>query len=361
MITLPKKITKTIIGTPEIDKHKTNVIEVMRCSNATPIRTHGDTGYTCCFCSKPYPEPSDLKKHTLETHKDVTEAYFIRDLSMYRYIVKMDITDLKCTICELQIETTEELLQHLKDKHDKTVYFDIKNHIIPFKFNPKALDCFICKNVFYKFKQLLIHMNIHYRNFICKVCDAGFVNHVSHKFHIRTHEKGKFQCKLCQTEFETVTKLRIHDQRKHGTKIVHKCGYCSKTFSDYRQKEAHLVTHGKTQKLKCSACDKVFKASKHLNTHVRRDHLMERRHPCKMCDMKFFSNSELKMHVVKHSTEKTHKCEVCSKSFTRARVLKEHMRIHNNDRRFKCDICSQGFVQKCSWRYHMKAKHGEIV
>ncbi|XP_022818939.1 zinc finger protein 415-like isoform X10 [Spodoptera litura] len=359
---LPRKITKTIIETTEIGKHRTNVTEVMRWSNATPIRNHGDLGYLCSYCSKQYPEPANLKKHTKETHKDVSAAYFIKNLSLYRYIVKMDITDLECSICELKIDTTEQLLQHLKDKHNKNVYFDIKNHIIPFKFNSKALDCFICKNVFYKFKQLLVHMSIHYRNFVCKVCDVGFVNYLSYKYHTATHEKGVYQCKQCQTEFETVIKLKIHEKQKHGNKKTHRCGHCAKTFTDYRQKEKHLgLVHGKNHKLKCSACDKVFKASKHLNIHVRREHLLERDNPCKLCFMRFFSKSELKEHMTKHSNVKAYKCDQCSKSFTRAKCLKEHMRIHNNDKRFKCEVCSQAYVQKCAWRYHMKAKHGEMV
>lgn len=347
----------------EIYKHKSNIIEIMRSSNATPIKMWGDKGYMCCHCEDQYLEAADLKKHTLEDHDDVSKTCFLKNMSMYHYIVKLDITDLQCKICSKSIDTVEELMEHLQSEHKKLIYTDIKNHVIPFKLNTKPLECFICKNVFHKFKLLTIHMNKHYRNYVCDVCDAGFVNISGIRLHKSIHKTGTYNCSKCNMIFDTKAKRNRHVKTKHTKEIRHTCGYCKESFNDYRKKEAHLIAaHGLTQpKLKCQACDKLFDHQKRLAVHVKRDHLMERPHACTVCEKKFFALGELRNHMTKHTGERPYKCEVCMKAYGLAKTLREHMRIHNDDRRFKCEHCGQAFVQKCSWRSHMKSKHGEKV
>lgn len=336
----------------ELHKHRSNIKEVLLCSNATPIRRFGDLGYQCCYCEQQYLEPARLKKHTLETHKEVQRAFFMK-LNMTGFIVRLDITALRCNICEQSIDTVEELMDHLNKVHKKTIYTDIKSHITPLKFDTEILHCCICMKTFSKFKVLLEHMNIHYRNYICQICDIGFTYSNSLRTHIYTiHNNG-----------DKGLKKKAVKNTNTLTKYLNKCGYCNETFNDYRKKEAHLVSaHGlKIPTPKCQACDKVFKNRRLLNIHIRKDHLMEREFKCSECDMSFFRSTVLKKHMVKHTGLRSLKCSVCSKIFGRPKSLKEHMKVHDDYRRFKCEHCEQAFVQKCSWKGHMKSKHGEIV
>nr|XP_049704097.1 zinc finger protein 723 isoform X7 [Helicoverpa armigera] len=368
----PKNVTRTRrrIAEPkdikinEITKHRSNIHLILQCTNATPIRCRGGIGYACSFCGDEYPDPADLKKHTLEVHDDKAKLKFMAGKMMFSYLVKLDITDLTCKICSGKFETLELISDHLMKTHDKKMFTDIKNHVMTFKFGDDALKCMFCQNVYYKFKNLQQHMNVHYRNFVCEFCDAGFINKNVLTCHVEGHKTGTFKCDLCPKVFDTHRKKKSHEKSVHiHANLLNKCGYCQMKFTNYKKKDEHLVkVHGVTMKtIRCHACDKTFDNKGALSTHTKRDHLMERKYKCTECDMGFYLPNALKLHMVKHTGERTFKCTVCSKSYGRHKTLREHMRIHNDDRRFKCEHCGQAFVQKCSWKGHMRSRHGELV
>lgn len=350
----------------ELAKHYVNIKEILKNSNATPIRCRGGIGYTCCYCKDQYPNPADLKKHTLELHEldDITKSCFMRRNRMFEYFVRLDITDLRCKLCNNDIDNVENFIIHLKDKHQIKMFPEIKNHILPFKFDSETLRCFMCLNVFNKFKTLLEHMNSHYRNYICETCDAGFVNLRQLSNHKISHVTGTFPCGYCSKVFDSFIKKQAHEKSVHIYKnILHKCGYCNERFTLVRLKEEHMIAvHGaQISPYKCQACDKIFDDLKNLYSHTKRDHLMQRLHKCTECEKSFFSVTQLRFHMLSHTGVKEYQCEVCLKSYGRKYTLKEHMRIHADDRRFKCEHCGQAFVQKCSWKSHMRTKHGEII
>ncbi|XP_052757171.1 zinc finger protein 208-like [Galleria mellonella] len=330
-------------------KHYVNIREILKHSNATPIRSRGGIGYACSFCTDQYPDPADLKRHTLEIHNDLSKASFMQRNRLFEYFVRLDITELICKICGINIDTLENLMAHLKSDHQIKIFTDIKNHILPFKFETKSLQCFMCLNVFNKFKSLLEHMNSHYKNYVCNTCQAGFVNMRQLTNHRPSHKTGTFKCGYCDKVFDTQAKRRGHEKGVHIYKnVLHKCGYCNERFTLPRLKDEHLKSvHGVRISFNCQACDKTFNSTKLLNSHTKRDHLMERFFKCKQCDKEFFAVGQLKNHMLSHTGEREYKCDVCLKSYGRKYTLKEHMRIHADDRRFKCEHCGQAFVQKC--------------
>lgn len=348
----------------ELLKHRHNIKEVLLSSNATPIRRYGGIGYTCCYCDEQYANAAHLKKHTLDTHEDVNAANFMKNMNMAEYVVKIDITDLQCKLCNSEIKTIELLIHHLENAHKKIFHKDINSHIMSFKFEEDLLRCGLCLNTFSKFRSLIKHMNVHYRNYICTVCDVGFVNRNSFTQHTANHKTASYKCDYCSKICSTPVKKRLHERIVHThAEDTYKCGYCVETFKDYRKKEAHLAAaHGVTSSTPtCQACNKVFSSRKLLTVHTKRDHLMERSHKCTECEMTFFSTTGLKNHMVKHTGLKEYQCSVCLKCYGRKKTLNAHMRLHDEGKRFKCEHCGQDFVQKCSWRIHMKSKHGEIV
>ncbi|XP_023939843.2 zinc finger protein 57 isoform X4 [Bicyclus anynana] len=346
----------------ERSKHIDNISTLFHHTNATPIRSQKDIGYGCCFCDKFYIKPAELKQHTRDIHQDQI-LNIMRDKSLNDYHAKLDITGLQCNDCKTGIADLDAMMRHLKD-HDRDIHLDINNHIMPFSFEGDELRCVICKAEFIKFKKLAEHMNKHYRNRVCDVCGAGFINERSFQIHFKVHKKGVFSCKFCEKVFDTFGKKKSHESAVHiHSQMLSKCGYCNKKFKTHRNKEKHISSeHGvRLKEIKCKLCGKVYKTANALRVHTRRDHLKERPFECQLCDYTAYGSRCLKNHMLKHTGVREFQCDVCLKSYARKKTLREHMRIHEDDRRFKCEHCGMAFIQNCSLKGHMRSKHRDLM
>ncbi|XP_013134187.1 PREDICTED: zinc finger and BTB domain-containing protein 41-like isoform X8 [Papilio polytes] len=261
----------------ELDLHLDNLKIILSNSNATIIRCRSSIGYLCCFCQQQYSDPGELKQHTLN-HKDIFKSSYIKNQTMPTFLIKLDITNLCCKICSKRLFELEELLHHLKE-HNITYNMNIKSHIVPFRFDNDQLKCVICKHIFNNFKVLLEHMNLHYRNYICEICDSGFVNKRICQMHGYRHKLGKFNCSYCGKQFNNKVKQKAHERAVHiCLNKRSKCGYCGERFSDYTKKHEHEVkNHGaKPVVVTCYACEKIFDNQRSLSVHIKSFHLMER-------------------------------------------------------------------------------------
>ncbi|XP_069363794.1 oocyte zinc finger protein XlCOF6-like isoform X4 [Maniola hyperantus] len=359
-----KKTKEGPVKISEKQKHVTNLEVVLAFSTATPIRSHDGFAYTCCFCTALFKNPAELKTHTLMTHDNrYDRREFMVKKTSSRYLLKLDITLLKCRVCDKSITTLEELYEHLQNEHKKLIYTDVKNLIIPFRFESEDLRCAICTLVFNKFKILLEHMKTHYRNYVCEICDYGCINQKTMVNHKQSHKTGSFECSECSKVFETHLRRRTHMNTVHKYKnMPAKCTICNERFHSGPMKDQHMVTmHGMSPIIrKCTACEKTFTNQNALRIHTKRYHLMERRYPCKECEMRFYTGAELKYHMVKHTGKKEFKCDICMKCFSRKWILSEHMHTHSNNRRFTCVECKQTFTQKCKLHRHIRSVHEEI-
>uniref|UniRef100_A0A2A4K7B4 C2H2-type domain-containing protein n=1 Tax=Heliothis virescens TaxID=7102 RepID=A0A2A4K7B4_HELVI len=350
-----KAVKSKATGKPKItsrsllEKHQHNLKVILKSSNATPILRLGGVGYMCSYCFKEFPDPKDLKEHYFESHpSEQAPEGCSRSTTFSEYCIKLDITNLCCNICDTEIDNLEELSIHLQEDHEEFMYTNIPSHIIPFKFDSDQLTCCLCSRNFYRFKILLEHMHTHFRNYVCEICDAGFINKGCLSRHTNIHRKGVFPCSFCCKVFDTNIKKRVHERVHTSSKSLNRCGYCNEGFKEHHLKEVHLFeVHGVSRMdYKCTACDRGFDTKRKLRIHVKRDHLLERKHKCLYCDMSFFTRYDVKKHMITHTGEKEFQCPVCLKAFGRKSTLVEHLRIHNDDRRFKCQHCGMAFVQK---------------
>ncbi|CAH2208938.1 jg1151 [Pararge aegeria aegeria] len=252
------------------DELRDNMKEIFLNTNATPIRSKAGKGYACCFCADQFPEPSDLKKHTIKDHDERSKANFMNGVPFNDLYVKLDITDLKCA-CGLKLQSIEDLVKHLEVKHDKFMHTNFVKHVVPFKFND-VLRCAVCMTEFNHFKLLMEHMNVHFRNHVCEVCGAGFVKRKTLTAHCHRHEKGSYPCKVCAKVFNSRVGKMEHERAIHvyGNRR-NKCGYCGEKFKDYTKKNDHEVkVHGvKPLVLKCNVCEKVYDNQRSLTVHSK--------------------------------------------------------------------------------------------
>ncbi|XP_073963949.1 uncharacterized protein [Choristoneura fumiferana] len=347
----------------EVLYHHDNLRIVLRCSNATTFLCRG-IWYLCTLCRTKYTDPGDLKAHTLKVHSSLlSQRKLYSARQMKRYIVKLDITNLKCKLCNLNISSLKDLMEHLYWKHAEGIHRDLPNHIIPFKFDSEVLRCTECDREFTNFKMLQCHMNDHYKNFTCEVCDTGYVTYGSLMQHMRLHADGEYTCEWCQKVFGNKHKLGDHVKLVHlGRKKRNKCAYCDMKFLLFETRNKHMEEeHGlKAPVVQCQACLKTFRSTRYLTAHMKNFHLIgERNYECSFCERRFSAPHMLKAHMPVHSTAKNFQCVVCEKAFSRKKTLREHIRIHANDRRFRCEYCGMAFVQKCSLTGHLKSKHAD--
>ncbi|XP_022819257.1 zinc finger protein 37-like isoform X1 [Spodoptera litura] len=346
----------------EMNKHKDNLKTILHNSNATVIKGYTGHGFYCNYCKEHRRLPSDLKKHNLEAHslvEDVIKVKYVSDL-----FIRLDITNLKCSICNLNLDKLEDFTAHLSKIHGKKFHTDIKNYFIPFVLDTDMMQCMICKKDFKHFKLLSEHMCEHYRNFECSLCDRAFINKQCMQTHIYRHRKGVFKCSHCPKVFDSRPKKSVHERVVHAlSSKTRKCSFCSERFGTTDLVQAHEVKkHGvKPLVFSCQACNKSYNSQSSLLTHRKRYHLMLRPHKCSYCEMAFFSKIELRSHTVTHTKTRDFQCDMCSKSFGTKCSLSQHVRGHLDDRRFKCDRCERSFVHRTAWKGHMRTIHSTIV
>lgn len=77
------------------------------------------------------------------------------------------------------------------------------------------------------------------------------------------------------------------------------CTLCEKQFESNYKLKLHLTSHSDERNVKCEFCDKTYKTIKSLNVHLR-NHTGEKNYVCPVCSKAFTQNLLLKSHVLKN-------------------------------------------------------------
>lgn len=335
------------------DDARHNAAIIVQYSNACPFKWHRNA-FGCANCDYTSAEFGLIKSHVL---KDGCRGLrYARPTDM----LKAEVTDLKCNLCDQSFTDVKTLLYHLGENHNKTIKKEHGHGIIPYLLNDNY-SCADCGIEFDRFNKLNCHMNQHYANYVCSICGEAFTNSARLRHHTWQHkasrEKVKIKCSACELIFETRYEKQKHMQSKHGL-FPHKCPYCTEVFTTYTLRVEHLNdAHGKKIDYPCNMCPEVFKSASRRSKHIRYFHIKDKEVACSICEYRCISVAQLRRHMIRHGGERKYKCEVCKKAYPRKGALALHMRIHNNDKRFVCDHCNCAFVQKCSLTSHMKTHH----
>ncbi|XP_049883258.1 zinc finger protein 567-like isoform X16 [Pectinophora gossypiella] len=314
----------------EISKiRKLSASQLIINSNICPFRW-AKTLFTCLYCKASFTTIELLKDHN-KSHESIAEDVVLKACSKWvtsHEQVKVNVTNVRCKLCDDNITNFEDLKHHLVDKHDKK-QIDVKNDgLLPFKIENEHYVCAVCDKEFAEYKILNQHMNIHYKNFICDLCGSGFMTPLRLKIHTRTHETGAHPCSVCSKIFRTVSARNDHYAVVHMNAKRSKCPHCFETFKTYYQKKKHLVkVHAlKVSEFKCNLCPQTYLLSADLNVHKRQIHFNEKRYACDVCDWKFYQKCQLRDHMVSHGVgAKTHECQICKKTYLRRRTLRKHI------------------------------------
>ncbi|CAG9574897.1 unnamed protein product [Danaus chrysippus] len=358
-----KKKKSEVSATPERIEHRVNLTAILQFSNASPFRDKTMKGFSCLYCAESFQDIDELRAHTSQQNeKDKINTML--DYKLSYNPIKLDITNLQCTVCHKDLKDLNELKDHLVAVHNKTIHKDIKDTILPFRLeNGHNFTCVICSVVHISFKNLYHHMSSHYRNYCCKKCGAGYITIAALRKHGKTHYQGHFPCDFCDKSYTSLTKKRNHEKGVHtGGWLRNKCPHCPEIFVSYYDRSEHLVkVHNEAPVVyPCNACNKTYKKKFELNRHIKHHHLQQRSFLCDKCNAKFFSKRGLVDHMTRHTGSEMCSCDVCGKAFSRIRTLREHMRTHEDDKRFQCEVCKKTFMQKSSLKSHVKLHQDDL-
>lgn len=329
-------------------------------TTAFPFRLPGNREtIACVYCEHDFEEPAEFRLHMESEHQDFDAAVAFECVK-YENFGKIDITECRCRLCYVYLDTLPTIIGHLNEEHELEIDMDFGLQLHPYKLSNKQYICGICDINFLGIRQLGKHFSEHYPRYTCAVCGQQFANSATlHRHHIMKHMGKKYPCQKCLRSFETIQERRVHI---NNTKDCwnHRCQICGDRFILYQMKVDHLVeVHGHERKtFPCTSCNKVFNTSSTLRMHYRSTHASN--FVCSYCDKKFATRTLLENHVVTHTKEKKFNCTQCDKLFPRKKSLDQHMLTHSEVKRFACTVCGRQFNRKMCMKKHLKSFHLEV-
>ena len=81
----------------------------------------------------------------------------------------------------------------------------------------------------------------------------------------------------------------------------------------------------------------------HESTHKDRNKVIDEPFSCKICDMKFLNNDEMRNHGRSHfRNERISACQAFNESFARSKDLRSHKKAHK-EKQYSCPPCDKRF------------------
>ena len=263
----------------------------------------------CHYCEKTFTQGGSLKRHIVRVHKIV-------EGSIGKYASTCFFT---CNYCG------KEMKRHNKKAH----LFKVHGIGMLRTVNKKLVKCEICGKLV---AQIHNHRKIHKirEGIPCKECGKILIDKTSLNSHQLVHQKPKYNCKHCETNFTQTGSLKRHMVQVHGVvegkigqydkrkgndkKEMHACKECNALIleadSDFHMYKEHGVKNvNSIQKHYCTICGKIVH---HLSKHKKFYHNVEL-HECLKCGQHFKYLSSLKSHIQQVHSDVFYHCNICDK------------------------------------------------
>lgn len=161
-----------------------------------------------------------------------------------------------------------------------------------------------------------------------------------------------FQCFVCQKEFLLKPQLKNHLSIQHDIKNMDfVCKVCYTEFNSISDVQRHEMSHGTTHY--CPLCPSVFTSLLALQKHY--DHHIQELKPylCTICGTRFMNEVSLNIHCLRH---KNLKCSICCNNFSDDIDLLKHMRQHTKKHRVSfIDLIEQMDAEEKSLEQQLNA------
>ncbi|XP_051557051.1 zinc finger protein 521-like isoform X2 [Myxocyprinus asiaticus] len=374
--------------------------------------------HKCNVCSRTFFSEGGLREH-MQTHLGPIKHYMcpicgerfpsLLTLTEHKVTHSKSLDTGSCRICKLPLQSEEVFLEHCQ------MHPDLQNSLTGFR-------CVVCMQTVTSTLELKIHSTFHMQK-----TGAASTNHqtaCSAATQLQHYQSQKvFKCAACLKMFHSKQELVKLDVNglMYGlcTLCVNAAGSKSLTVNGgkqlqltstgpaagWSQGDIHSpgAVKGKTatssssyssvspsiDKTCCSSCSVKFESEAELQAHlqtVHRDQTPEgallrtpddspmpqvspsqsdeKTYQCIKCQMVFYSEWDIQVHVANHMLEEglNHECKVCSLSFDSPAKLQCHLIEHSFEGMggtFKCPVCFTVFVQACKLQQHIFTAHGQ--
>lgn len=209
----------------------TSTVSKVKVKNVSPksLKNVDRPKLTCTSCNQQF-----VNKTTMEKHIKSHEFGFLQ--SAY-----------ECDICERQIKSKKDLLDHMRKKHAERKY-----------------ACKLCNKKFKNPAYVVVHMRVHVVDPTksqlfdepqpCHICGKEFVSKVNYARHIKSHAFGflppVYDCDICGDKINNKKDLsdhmRLHAQPKY------ECKMCGKKFKRKSYMEIHYRIHNNVHPFICA-------------------------------------------------------------------------------------------------------------
>ncbi len=345
------------------------------CLNNNDINENDENYYRCeqCPSGYSYKHLTQLKVHQLRAHFNI------------------DLNNKTCQKCNHsssgQFASQIEFL-----KHSITCYF------------PNAYQCKTCSQIYENYSQYLFHIRYIHTHvvYMCSICNRKYKHIKDLIDHDQLmHSKSLNYCEICFESFRSRKYLYEHYKKSHLNKhekeilIINELESDDNDDDDNEDEDNDSIEHERIQKPNNQMITKEFqlddndndddddesinindedneeeehftdKSNKksatssqnqpkvHKNELIRG--LIDRKHQCKWCSLRFYTKSQLKQHENLH-TNSVLNCPVCDKQFTSKDRLNGHMKCHMEPS-LECKVCGKKFKRLCNL-YNHELVHG---
>ena len=162
------------------------------------------------------------------------------------------------------------------------------------------------------------------------------------------------ECKYCGKLYHTGKKFTEHINQEHpGEQTIYTCPYCTQPFNQYSEYLQQLGEH-KDRIIRCRICNKEFKTITKLRVHTK-THVNQ----CPFCSENFLTPQALQDHMKENHGANPGAVErqwsLCEFTFNSRSELAEHNQsVH---RPYSCNICFLCFSAEYKLEDHRLAEH----
>merc|ERR1719464_48245 len=158
---------------------------------------------------------------------------------------------------------------------------------------------------------------------------------------MKTEKNFCKDCKQSYTISHNLCMKTYNLERKIPVKKQFFCMHCDppKSITSKQHLKEHISVVHEGKRYACPECDKIYRTTGHLKSHIQSDHLKQDNFECKYCGKRFGSRIRLDGHTRQSHTQTN--CKICNKQVNSQFELKKHMVIVHNDTKnaWICEIC----------------------